>query len=674
MRLFVDLLELFVDPLAGLVAHEARDGHGHGGEYLPVLHKDDAALLTLQLLDGEGHLVIIDADDNDIVRIVRDREGNGTGLDAIALQEGRGDVAGGLVALDHGNLDEVDGGVADEIAGGVDLNIGGALLRDDAAGQDADDVDVAALEVHFQLFNREILQDDAALDGGSVDLRDSGEVFSVLGGQLARRPDLADAEVLEIVEQDDVGALAGGEDAAVVEAEALRGVDRGHPDGGDGVEPLFDTDAEMVVQMALMEHGARLPVVGAEDAAAGVAGGDALEHRAEIVAGRALAQHDVHATADALVHLLDGGALVVSQDAGGGVGVEVFAVDRGSVAVDDLAVLLGEDDLVQRGAVGAQDAGEVHKFAEAENFGTSDRLFHFLRADDCAGMLERRGGDTGGEHVLDVERGVLRGVDHVIEARQAADVDDLVRVGNDGGAAVGDKETADLFGGDVGRFNVDMAVDEAGGGIAAVRVDGLAALIWTDAGDLAVAEGDVALDDLAGADVDDPAVLDDGVGRDAPGGNVDQMRKRFPCFHDGSLLLFRVQSQDWVEVAQGQIIHRPCVGHGIVGDGSDWEEEHVHHRIWQVRAERANRIVDLFFRDTDLFRLAVADNPADRQWKKFHDLAAVDHDLAAALLDQIIDRNGHIFGVNAHHNDVVVVRRCTGGHRAPLQLPAGTEG
>ena len=84
---------------------------------------------------------------------MRDREGNGTGLDAIALQEGRGDVAGGLVALDHGNLDEVDGGVADEIAGGVDLNIGGALLRDDAAGQDADDVDVAALEVHFQLFD-----------------------------------------------------------------------------------------------------------------------------------------------------------------------------------------------------------------------------------------------------------------------------------------------------------------------------------------------------------------------------------------------------------------------------------------------------------------------------------------------------------------------------------------
>ena len=116
MRLFVDLPELFVDPLAGLVAHEARDGHRHGGEYLPVLHKDDTTLLTLQLLDGEGHLGIIDADNDDIMRVVRDREGNGAGLDAIALQEGRGDVAGGLVALDHGNLDEVDGGVADEIA------------------------------------------------------------------------------------------------------------------------------------------------------------------------------------------------------------------------------------------------------------------------------------------------------------------------------------------------------------------------------------------------------------------------------------------------------------------------------------------------------------------------------------------------------------------------------
>ena len=308
---------------------------------------------------------------------------------------------------------------------------------------------MAAFEVYFQLIDRKILQNDAALNGGGVDAADLRQIFPVLGGQLARGPDLADAEVLQIVEQDDIGALAGGEHATVGEPEALRGVDRGHPDGSDGVEPLLNADTEVVVEMALMEHGARLPVVGAEDAAGGVAKGDALEHRAEVMAGRAFAQHDVHAAADALMHLLDGGALVVSQDAGAGVGVEIFAIDGGGMAVDDLAVLLRQDDLVQRGAVGVQDAGEVHKFAEAENFGTSDRLFHFLRADDCAGMLERRGGDTGGEHVLDVERSVLRGVDHVIETRQAADVDDLVRVGNDGGAAVGDKETADLLGRDV---------------------------------------------------------------------------------------------------------------------------------------------------------------------------------------------------------------------------------
>ena len=146
---------------------------------------------------------------------------------------------------------------------------------------------------------------------------------------------------------------------------------------------------------------------------------------------------------------------------------------------------------------------------------------------------------TGGEHVLDVERGILCGVDHVIQARQAADVDDLMRIGDDGGAAVGDKETADLLGRDVGRFDMDMAVDEAGGGIAAVRVDGLAALILADAGDLAVAEGDVARDDLAGTDVDDAAVFDDGICRDAPGRDIDEMRKRCTCFHDShdSILL-----------------------------------------------------------------------------------------------------------------------------------------
>ena len=80
-----------------------------------------------------------------------------------------------------------------------------------------------------------------------------------------------DVEVLEIVDDGEVGQIAGRDRAAVIEQEIARGVVAGGLDGDDGVDAVFvDGLAGDVVDVALFQQVARVLVVGAEHAALGV--------------------------------------------------------------------------------------------------------------------------------------------------------------------------------------------------------------------------------------------------------------------------------------------------------------------------------------------------------------------------------------------------------------------
>ena len=80
-------------------------------------------------------------------------------------------------------------------------------------------------------------------------------------------------------------------------------------------------------------------------------------------------------------------------------------------------------------------------------------------------MLEGCGRDTGWHHEPDAEFCALGSVDHVLQTPLAADIDDLVGIGENGGGAVGHQHPAELLRTDVGTFNVDVAVDEPRRGI-----------------------------------------------------------------------------------------------------------------------------------------------------------------------------------------------------------------
>ena len=154
-------------------------------------------------------------------------------------------------------------------------------------------------------------------------------------------------EVLEVVDDDEVRQIAGGDGPPVVEEVVPGGVVAGHLDGQDGVHPAADGLPDVVVDVALLQQVAGVLVVAAEHAPVGVLGGQQGQQGLQIPGGGALPDHDELAP----LQLGDGvgrvGALVVGVDPGGDVGVQVVAGEARGVAVDLLVVGLGGHDLLQ---------------------------------------------------------------------------------------------------------------------------------------------------------------------------------------------------------------------------------------------------------------------------------------------------------------------------------------
>ena len=97
--------------------------------------------------------------------------------------------------------------------------------------------------------------------------------------------------------------------------------------------------------------------------------------------------------------------------------------------------------------------------------------FHVRRGDHGSGLLVRQGGHAGGHHELDVERRTGGVLDHERKALEAAYVGDLVAVGDGGGGAPGERHAGVLGRANVGALDVQVAVDETGGEVAALAID-----------------------------------------------------------------------------------------------------------------------------------------------------------------------------------------------------------
>ena len=119
-----------------------------------------------------------------------------------------------------------------------------------------------------------------------------------------------------------------------------------------------------------------------------------------------------------------------------------------------------------------------------------------------AGLVQGRGGHTGGQHEAHIHRQILRSLEHVFNAIGAHDVGNLVGIGDNGGGAVGKDRLGKLRGAHQGTLQMDMCVQEAGQHDLAGDIHFHLAVIFAHAHDEPLRHGDVALAELIGENVD----------------------------------------------------------------------------------------------------------------------------------------------------------------------------
>ena len=265
-----------------------------------------------------------------------------------------------------------------------------------------------------------------------------------------------------------------------------------------------------------------MAVVRAEEEAPQVGRRDRAAIFGDVARRRALAQVDVHAAGGLFRRFGGAGALVVCGDARRDVGVQSFPFQPRGVPVDELARGARALQLSQRLRVLAQHTGRVHEFSEAEEGVPLQQRRRLLPRKACAARLEGCGGHAGGQHQLHFERGILRGAGDVLRAVDAADVDDLVRVGDDGSRAAGHDQPRELLGRELRALDMDVRIDQAGHGDLAADVVLALPLVRADARDLAAGDGDVAALHLTGEHVDECSVFEHDVGRRPAQRDVDE--------------------------------------------------------------------------------------------------------------------------------------------------------
>ena len=220
-----------------------------------------------------------------------------------------------------------------------------------------------------------------------------------------------------------------------------------------------------------------------------------------------MAELNVHAAVGLLRHLFGGVALVVGDYAAAQICVEAVAQNAGRVTVDNLARIVRRLQLSYDVPVGADDAWEVHKFAQSKHFVAAYVGLNVLAGEYCAAVLERRCGHARGELDIHVEGYGLRSLIDVLHPRHSADIGYLVRIGDYSRCAAGDDERGELFGREHRTFDVHVTVDIAGQDVQALYVILLCALVVADADYAVGGYCDVALLDLAREGVYEGCVL-----------------------------------------------------------------------------------------------------------------------------------------------------------------------
>ncbi len=202
--------------------------------------------------------------------------------------------------------------------------------------------------------------------------------------------------------------------------------------------------------------------------------------------------------------------LVVGADPRRGVRVQRLAHHARRMAVRVCGSV--ERELRELAGVAGDDAGEVHHLGQPDHPAPAEQALEITGRQRTVRRLEVRRGHAGRRHEVDVERQLVADVEQPVDAVGAEDVGDLVRVGDDRRRAHRQHEPRELVHEQLRRLEVHVRVDEARDDVTARRVERLGALVLAEARDVAVADGDVHVEPLAGEDGEDVAAADDEVG------------------------------------------------------------------------------------------------------------------------------------------------------------------
>ena len=265
---------------------------------------------------------------------------------------------------------------------------------------------------------------------------------------------------VQIVEDREIGAPAGRDQAAVAQAENARGRDRRGAVGGERRRAEFYRRADEKIEMPLLGDVERIAVVGAEGDEGRIALGDDGAERMQVLAHRPFADQHLHALHQLLARFREVGHLVVGAHAGSQIAVEGQAAEQRAVSVD--GARLKRRELGEAGRVAGEEARKIHEFGEAQHLRMIGERQKIADLEPRAGRLEVGRRHAARKLHAQVHRRRHRGVEEIAQARLPQHVGDLVRIADRRGHAMTQHAAVEFERRDQRAFDMEVRVDEAG--------------------------------------------------------------------------------------------------------------------------------------------------------------------------------------------------------------------
>ena len=309
------------------------------------------------------------------------------------------------------------------------------------------------------------------------------------GHQSPRLPDPLRPHVLERVEAQHVGLRARPERSELAHAVVVGGVGGGHHQGVDLGHPVAHREGDAIVEVAGLEQGVGLPVVGAQRHAVGAVTRHGGDQGLQVLAGRTLPHEDPHALAPLLLGLRELRALVVGLHPGGQVGVERATTEAGGVPVHP-ATSCGLDASEHLGIAG-DDTRIIHDLGHPDGPVLLHQRLHLRGQELRARALEGGGRHAARRAHAEGEGQPIRRLDEGHDSGYAEDVGDLVGIRRDRGRAEGQHGADELVDPQLGGLEVHVRVHEPRHERGPRDIHGLYGLAGPPTGHAALGDGEV---------------------------------------------------------------------------------------------------------------------------------------------------------------------------------------